>query len=73
MRRCLLASLSITFANVAFAHPGHGTGESAGGQSWWHFVSEPIHLLPLLLVAALGFAALRLANRLSAASASAKS
>jgi hypothetical protein len=58
MRHCLTASLSIVFANAAFAHPGHGTADVASG-SWLHFVSEPVHLLPLLAVVASAILAIK--------------
>jgi hypothetical protein len=67
MRRCLLASLSIAIANAAFGHPGHGSSESVGSQSLWHFVSEPVHLLPLVTVVASTLLAVKLGRRFHAA------
>lgn len=66
MRRCLLTILSIAFANAAYAHPGHGTGESASGTTWWHFLSEPVHMLPLLAVVVLAITGIKLAKHYGA-------
>ena len=60
MRRSLLASLSFAITTTAFAHPGHGSAESANGESLWHFVGEPVHAIPFLAVAALAIAACRI-------------
>ena len=63
MRRCLLASLSIATTTAAFAHPGHGSAESAAGESLWHFFSEPIHSVPFIAVAVLAIAAYKIAAK----------
>jgi len=58
MTQALLGVASLLLADVAFAHPGHGTTSAA---SWLHGL-ELAHLAPALLAAAalaLGVALLR--------------
>lgn len=52
MRRLFLGTLSTVCvalaAGAALAHPGHGATEP---ESAVHYVAEPVHGLPLLLIA----------------------
>ncbi|MCA9033064.1 MAG: hypothetical protein KDA66_19750 [Planctomycetaceae bacterium] len=41
--------LIVATSGVVMAHPGHGTGESTGVA---HYATEPVHVLPIVLVAA---------------------
>ena len=51
MRRAWLMSLSGVLLSraAAFAHPGHGVTDD---QSVVHYVAEPVHSLPLVLLGA---------------------
>ena len=51
MRRAWLMSLSgvLSSGAAAFAHPGHGVTDD---QSVVHYVAEPVHSLPLILLGA---------------------
>lgn len=65
MRRLLLWSLigTLVAAPVAYGHPGHG---ATNDQSVVHYLVEPVHSLPLLLLAvgcAAGWYALRAARK----------
>ena len=42
-----LASL-VLFNRLVLAHPGHGTSDPSGLP---HYVTEPVHLVPLVIVA----------------------
>lgn len=59
MRSLLTVTFSVMIANVASAHPGHGTSGTNDGQSWWHFIAEPVHALPLISLVVLAAVAVR--------------
>jgi hypothetical protein len=64
MRLWLFAVACLLLANVAGAHPGHGSAPAA---SWLHGL-EPVHLAPAALaVAAFGLAARASRSRRAAA------
>ena len=45
-----LTVLVLLAAGPAWAHPGHGIGD---GNGWLHYLTEPIHVLPALILVAL--------------------
>lgn len=47
--RAIVVMLAMTAAMVAEAHEGHGVVEP--GNSLRHYLTEPLHVIPLLLVA----------------------
>lgn len=54
MSACRIALTLIAFASlpaIASAHPGHGN--QPDGKSFLHFVTSPLHLLPVLVAAIL--------------------
>lgn len=55
----VLAVFSIT--RIAGAHPGHG--ESGGGFSLMHHLSEPVHILGAVILVSLVVAASRIVRR----------
>jgi hypothetical protein len=59
MQRLLIAAFSVMIANVASAHPGHGTSGAHDGQSWSHFIAEPVHAIPLISLIVLAVIAVR--------------
>jgi hypothetical protein len=48
--QAMVVTLALTGAMVAEAHEGHGVVEP--GNSLRHYLTEPLHVVPLLLVAA---------------------
>jgi len=44
-----LACASLALASAAAAHPGHGLG--GGSDSWLHYLTEPLHVAPPVLIA----------------------
>jgi hypothetical protein len=48
-RPLALATLALSFANAAGAHPGHGLDGAAS--SLLHILTEPVHVAPLALAA----------------------
>ena len=44
-----LASLTLCLS-FASAHPGHGGVTSEPVNSWTHYATEPLHVIPVLLV-----------------------
>ena len=44
-----IASAALGVASAAAAHPGHGL--DGGSEHWLHYVSDPLHVAPLALVA----------------------
>lgn len=58
--RIVIAITTLVLSHAAVAHPGHGTGE---GTDAAHFLTEPVHLAPLVLVAAVGLLGWRLRRR----------
>jgi hypothetical protein len=46
-RTIVLATLALSFANAAGAHPGHGLEGAAS--SALHYLTEPLHVAPLAL------------------------
>ena len=63
MHRFALACLLASFSSAVSAHPGHGVTSSAADQSFWHYASEPVHVLPLVAVVTLTVVAARLLGR----------
>lgn len=47
----LTSTMLLLGADLAFAHPGHG--ESGQGGTAKHYLTEPLHLVPWLLIAVL--------------------
>ena len=45
-----LAVLVLLAAGPAWGHEGHGIGD---GNGWLHYLTEPIHVLPALILVAL--------------------
>ena len=39
----------LALASPALAHPGHGLG--GGSTSWLHYLTEPVHVAPWVLLA----------------------
>jgi hypothetical protein len=58
----LAGSAAALFPQVARAHPGHGLGD---GWSFLHFVSEPVHAVPGILLAACVLGAIAWVRRAS--------
>ena len=48
-RPVVLATLALSFASAAGAHPGHGLDGFAS--SALHYLTEPVHVAPLALAA----------------------
>lgn len=46
----LVAALCSLVPATAFAHPGHGHTDP---DSWQHYLTEPVHVIPLALLAAI--------------------
>ena len=59
--RAMIVVLALTGAMVAEAHEGHGVVEP--GNSLRHYLTEPLHVVPLLLVAAFVVLLLRALRR----------
>jgi hypothetical protein len=49
MRALVVAGAAASIASTALAHPGHGL--DAGSAHWLHYLSEPLHVAPVVLVA----------------------
>lgn len=47
--RIVIVMTTLLLSRAAVAHPGHGAGE---GTDAAHFLTEPVHFVPLVLVAA---------------------
>jgi putative copper export protein len=45
-----LAIICMLVPAIAFAHPGHGASEP---DSWLHYLTEPVHVIPLAIAVSL--------------------
>jgi hypothetical protein len=61
IRMMVIAGSSWLAAGSAMAHPGHGA--ATGSTSLAHYLSEPVHVAPLLLAIAAAFALARWRTR----------
>lgn len=50
----VVAALCSLVPATAFAHPGHGHTDP---DSWQHYLTEPVHVIPLALLAAIAIVA----------------
>ena len=60
MRLFALCLTAVLTASPALAHPGHGVTE---GNSLVHYLLEPLHIAPVLLLLTAGIATLVTLNR----------
>ena len=56
MKKLLFLFVTLAATSAAFAHPGHGT---TGGFTITHYITEPVHALPLLFAIVLGIVLVR--------------
>lgn len=56
MKKLLSLFVMLAATSAAFAHPGHGT---TGGFTITHYITEPVHALPLLFAIVLGIVLIR--------------
>lgn len=60
MKKLLSLLVMLAATSAAFAHPGHG---STGGYTITHYITEPVHALPLLMAIVLGIVLIRKERR----------
>ena len=60
MKKLLSLLVLLAATSAAFAHPGHG---STGGYTITHYITEPVHALPLLFAIVLGIVLIRREKR----------
>jgi len=56
MKKLLFLFVTLAATSAAFAHPGHGT---TGGFTIMHYITEPVHAIPLLIAIVLGIVLVR--------------
>jgi len=56
MKKLLFLFVTLAATSAAFAHPGHGT---TGGFTITHYITEPVHAIPLLFAIVLGIVLVR--------------
>lgn len=60
MKKLLSLIVTLAATSAAFAHPGHG---STGGYTITHYITEPVHAVPLLFAIVLGIVLIRKEKR----------
>ena len=68
MRRLGLSTLALAMVSLgpqAWGHPGHGVSAEPNGI--FHYLTEPLHLLPLIALAAAVFVVVRCVRAVAAA------
>ncbi|QDU48665.1 hypothetical protein [Gimesia panareensis] len=51
IKLALVMLATLTHSSLLFAHPGHGTSQTANPHGILHYFTEPVHLIPFAAIA----------------------